>query len=794
METAQELDWLRPLSQRIDGLVRDFGFEYFRRHLIDWSTDYRKAIERRDKWRKKRERYAAEHDAGEYSKGMETVEVYEYGDDGVATSSRDVHCRLPAELRHRAEPKVPLQFPLKKNADPTMAEKFVILGSIRDALEDGEKIDIFPPPGVSRREYRRRLTYAVACHRLKEYVNPGQLLRLTEICDDVEQELKTLQLPWLRNWAYRLSDSWQTTSEEGMTDDSWNALGQAVAIGWVELRLQVRYWCLPYEGARNARCTVRGLHGGALGIETEIRKCVPEWSSKPLSIKIGRDFDARLTDKGVSALASFKLDDVGALVSPVIRSQVEPAYIELELFDERKPLLEVSSRWHKLSGLDADDFHQDAGGSGLIQQFNENARLLRMSIIAADRFLNRGMDSPTEVVTFVAAHRSEPVTVGRISAICYVEAAWNLFIKFHTAIYVAQGTHSRSVYEPLDLSAEQIGKCAELIQESVGDDQPLESVLSQINNGASLELAKAKAQKYIPDDLAELDLAVEIIRKTMMTFVASLRGVQANLAGLIPSKIDIPKPPGWSRARAPTTIDDLTKWFKERVAHFREYPKTNPKYMRTTSESAGLVIRAADPRMVQAQLLIGKDVIEQSHLWLEFYGYFEQPPRPTKYEDVTEVDVELSRLLTFLMRKCSGSPIKIDEPNGECAPQKTGKPIAPDENAIDTSGFSTLRPRSSRKQTRSSSKKPLRLSETERDTLIAALELRTFTQDSSVPTARLAEAALGDADKSRLKRPVAKLVKQKLFYSLNGRDGGVWLSVEGRKRAEELKTEREVKR
>jgi hypothetical protein len=81
------------------------------------------------------------------------------------------------------------------------------------------------------------------------------------------------------------------------------------------------------------------------------------------------------------------------------------------------------------------------------------------------------------------------------------------------------------------------------------------------------------------------------------------------------------------------------------------------------------------------------------------------------------------------------------------------------------------------------------LSALQQDLLVAALRLKAFDSDSRRTADELVEAAIGrDAEPNNAKKALADLAKTKgLMKSRTGRQGGYWLTVKGKVRAEALR-------
>jgi hypothetical protein len=79
------------------------------------------------------------------------------------------------------------------------------------------------------------------------------------------------------------------------------------------------------------------------------------------------------------------------------------------------------------------------------------------------------------------------------------------------------------------------------------------------------------------------------------------------------------------------------------------------------------------------------------------------------------------------------------------------------------------------------------LSEDQRYLLVAALELAVFESDSRRTAAQIVDRAKGRfADPFNAKKALANLVHKGLLGSQTGAQGGYWLTLEGRHRAERL--------
>lgn len=651
-----DLEWLRPLAMRVDGLIHRYGLSVFRSHLTGWSVDYRLAVDGKDRWRKKQSLTALANPASESDDNAELVDVYTYREgESLPIAVEWMLAKLPAELRDINAPKIPPILPDPTESNPDITVKFVALGAIRDVIEGGEKIDIFPEPGVSLEEFQRRKTYPLAMRYLGDYLKPFHLSKLSQWCDDIEHELKLLRLPYLRHWANRLTTAWQRVSEDSMPfDDQWRALKDAVSRGWVVLRLHVRYWSLPYQRAANARCTVRGAFDGVRAIESEIRKAIPEWAAMPIQLKVDPEMEAALTDHGLQVLREIEKTEDSDCDKLLNRSSdTVELRLELELLKERTPLLRRSKYWHRLSGADAAADSSFDLGTGPTVEFNRQARWLRIASASAHHFLNRENDVPPPVVAFIITQRVSPVKIGEMAATCYCDAAWTLFCRIDRAIGTQLNGTSRSVYERLDLTAQQIKSAATEMKTLVCRDQSLEQALQEIKLGIMQEFVKANAQPFVPDDLEELHSATKTLCERMGHFLVSIRAVEADLAGLVPAPESfVPKPPGWKHSIVPSTIRELAEWFKLKVRDYREYPNDGGYWEDHVTVVNGMnhIRRAPNPRMVSTRLEWAKSAVNQVHFWLEDRDINGQPDRPVNFDDLELTDCELSKLLKFLLR------------------------------------------------------------------------------------------------------------------------------------------------
>ncbi|MDZ4784428.1 MAG: hypothetical protein SGJ19_29640 [Planctomycetia bacterium] len=188
-------DWLLPVAQRVDRLIHDYGVEPFRKRFDRWAAEFLGARDRRDDWIRRREEHALAYEfvsliASAFDR-YDRREAVSKRFSGAPDDCRLVAAYFPEELAHWNEPTIQRPLPIPDDREPSMDEKVVVMGAIRDALERGERIVSLPPGSHDRPAFNRAAAAFVFIRSVTELVDPTDLHKLELWYEDVESFVKS---------------------------------------------------------------------------------------------------------------------------------------------------------------------------------------------------------------------------------------------------------------------------------------------------------------------------------------------------------------------------------------------------------------------------------------------------------------------------------------------------------------------------------------------------------------------------------------------------------------------------